>query len=54
LVFNGQLAPAREALERSLQMNPQQAFAAGWLGVILLLEGQPAAALPAFERSTAE
>jgi hypothetical protein len=36
-----------------LEINPQQAFASGWLGIALVVEGKPAQALAAFERSTA-
>jgi TolB-like protein len=50
----GQFGPARDALNRSLEVNPKQAFAAGWLGIILMLEGRPADALESFNRSTAE
>jgi TolB-like protein/Tfp pilus assembly protein PilF len=53
-ISSGQLALAREALNRSLEINPEQNFAAAWLGVALVLDGQPAAALASFERSTAE
>ena len=54
LVSNGQFGPARDALERSLEINPEQAFAPGWLGVLLVVEGRPEAALPFFNRSTSE
>ncbi len=54
LLCNGQFGPARDALNRSLEINPEQAFAPGWLGVLLVLEGQSAAALPVFARSTSE
>jgi TolB-like protein/cytochrome c-type biogenesis protein CcmH/NrfG len=53
-IASGQLALAREALNRSLEINPEQNFAAAWLGVALLVDGQPAVALASFERSTAE
>lgn len=52
LVFSGQLSLAREALTRSLEISPEQAFAPYNLGVTLLLEHQPAAALAASQRST--
>ncbi len=54
LLENAQIGPAREALNRSLEINPDQANAGPWLGILLLLEGQPAAALGPFERSTFE
>jgi adenylate cyclase len=54
LFRTGQLEPARETLERSLELNPQQAFAPGFLGATLLLQGQAASALPMFEKSTSE
>ena len=49
-----QLKEAHEALNRSLEISPEQAFAPMWLGITLMLEGQPAAALAAFARSTSE
>ena len=54
LLCNGQFRPARDALNRSLEINPEQAFAAAWLGILLLLEGHPDEALKSFNRSTAE
>jgi serine/threonine-protein kinase len=42
----------REAFDRSLEINPQQAFAGLGLGIGLLIEGKPDAALRAFEKST--
>jgi TolB-like protein/Tfp pilus assembly protein PilF len=54
LVGAGQLNEAHEALNRSLEVNPDQTFAPYWLGIALLLEGQPAASLAAFQRSTSE
>jgi serine/threonine-protein kinase len=52
LVGAGRLKEAHEVLDRSLEVNPEQSFAPGWLGWVLLLEGQPAAALVASQRST--
>ena len=54
LICAGQFEQAHAAIDRSLEVNPEQAFAPGWLGIVLLLEGQPAAALAAFQRSTSE
>jgi tetratricopeptide (TPR) repeat protein len=54
LVSAGRLDEARAAAERSLEVNPEQAFAPGWLGFILLLQGQPTAALQVSARSTNE
>ena len=54
LVSAGRLDEARAAAERSLEINPEQAFAPGWLGFALLLQGQPTAALQSFARSTNE
>lgn len=54
LLGAGHLKEAREALDRSLEVNPEQAMAPSWLAVLLLVERQPAAALQAAQRSTAE
>jgi tetratricopeptide (TPR) repeat protein len=54
LIALGRYAEARAALERSLQVNAVQSFAPGWLCVDLILEGQPAAALAAGQRSTSD
>ena len=54
LLCNGQPEPAREALNRSLEINPEQALAPGWLGILLILKGKPAAALAVLNRSTSE
>ncbi len=50
----GELGLAREALQRSLALQPQQAFAHFNLGNASLLQGRPAGALEDFERSTSE
>jgi TolB-like protein/Flp pilus assembly protein TadD len=54
LVSLGRFGPAREALERSLEINPEQTFAPASLSEILLLEGRPAEALVMARRSSAE
>ena len=54
LICAGRLDEGRAAIERSREINPEQSFAAGWLGTVLLLQGQPAAALEAFPRSTSD
>jgi serine/threonine-protein kinase len=53
LVCARQPLAAREALNRSLELNPEQIFAANWLGDLALLEGRPAESLDWYERSTA-
>jgi tetratricopeptide (TPR) repeat protein len=53
LLASGDRNGAYQALNRSLEINPQQAFAAGWLGIGLVMEGRAAEALATFERSTA-
>jgi TolB-like protein len=52
LISGGQLGPAREALDRSLEINPTQASPAVHLAVILLLEKRPAEALAISQRSS--
>lgn len=52
--FRGDLDEAKTALNRSLEIAPDQVYAPANLGIVLLLEGRPAEALDAFERSTAE
>jgi len=54
LIGAGRLDEAREALNRSLEINPEQAFAPGWLGIALLLQSQPQAALAIAQRSTSD
>jgi TolB-like protein/Tfp pilus assembly protein PilF len=54
LICAGRLDEARAALDRSLEINPEQAFAPGWLGLLQLLQGQPDVALQSFQRSTNE
>lgn len=50
----GDMASARAALERARELSPDGPFVWHFLGVTSLLEGQPAAALAAFERSPGE
>jgi TolB-like protein/tetratricopeptide (TPR) repeat protein len=52
LLVSGDYKGMHAALDRSLEITPQQAFAAGWLGIGLVIEGKPADALVAVERST--
>lgn len=40
LLSAGNLDAARDALERSLEVNPEQAFAPAWLGVLYLIPAQ--------------
>jgi hypothetical protein len=42
LLFRGNVTPARQVLERSLQMNPRQADAAKMLAAIYLASGDGA------------
>jgi tetratricopeptide (TPR) repeat protein len=52
LIAAGRLKEARDAVNRSLEVNPDHAYAPYWFATIFLLEGQPAAALEAAGRST--
>lgn len=54
LVGQGKLGPAREALGRSLEISPEQDFAAAYICVSYLLERRPGEALAISQRSTAE
>lgn len=54
LVGLGELAPAREVLNRSLELSPRQTFTAGYVGLAWLLEGKPEEALVANERASLE
>jgi TolB-like protein/Flp pilus assembly protein TadD len=54
LAANNQRGPAREAFNRSLEISPDQSFTAYNLSMTFLVDGQPAAALAAAERSTNE
>ena len=51
---SGQLETARIALEKSLQIAPEQNFAAAHLSIVNLLEKKPAEALEVAERSASE
>ncbi len=48
---SGQLKEARKALARAVEINPEHGFARFSLGVQALLEADPKAALPEFERA---
>jgi TolB-like protein/Tfp pilus assembly protein PilF len=50
----GETKLMRAALDRSLEVNPQQGFAGPWLGVGFLIEGKPEEALGAFGKSTSD
>jgi TolB-like protein/thioredoxin-like negative regulator of GroEL len=52
--FRGDYGGAREALERSLEINPEQSNTAAFLAYAMLLQGDPAGALPVARRSTVE
>jgi serine/threonine-protein kinase len=52
LAASGQVGPAREALNRSLEISPDQAFTPYPLGTTFLLEGNPAAAKDIYPRSS--
>ena len=54
LVSLGKLGPAREALNRSLEISPQQSYTAGYIALSYLLEGRPAEALAISQRSATE
>ncbi|MFL5366384.1 MAG: tetratricopeptide repeat protein [Myxococcales bacterium] len=54
LALDGQLAAAREAYNRSLEISPDQSFTPFQLGVTFLLDGQAERALAVFQRSTNE
>ncbi|MFN2548517.1 MAG: hypothetical protein ABR567_13875 [Myxococcales bacterium] len=54
LVCAGRYDEGRAAAERSLEINPEQNFAPGWIGFSLLLQGQPSAPVPFFARSRNE
>jgi TolB-like protein len=54
LLYQGQTAPGREALNRSLQLSPSQSFTSFNVALSLLLEGRPAEALAVTRGSTSE
>jgi serine/threonine-protein kinase len=54
LLASGESKLMREALNRSLEVSPDQVFAGHWLGIGLLIEGKADEALAAFGRSTEE
>jgi serine/threonine protein kinase/TolB-like protein/cytochrome c-type biogenesis protein CcmH/NrfG len=53
-VSHGDYLAGRESLQRSLEINPEQSWAASYLAFIFLLMGDPASALPMSQRATAE
>ena len=54
LALSGQRGPAREAFNRSLEISPDQSSTPYALSLSFLVEGRPAEALAASQRSTAE
>ena len=52
--FRGDYRAAREAMQRSLEINPQQSNAASYLAFTFLLTGDPASALPLSQRAANE
>ncbi len=54
LALQGQNAAARDAFQRSLEISPEQSYTPYQMGFMSLLEGQPAAALVTFQRSTSD
>ncbi len=54
LLESGQLGPGRDALNRSLEIEPKQSYAPYLLGISFLLDQKPAMAQAAFLRSTGE
>jgi TolB-like protein/cytochrome c-type biogenesis protein CcmH/NrfG len=50
----GDFGAAREALNRSLEISPDQSFTSFHLGTTFLLEGEPAAAMAIYPRSSNE
>ena len=54
LVFQRKLVAARGALNRSLQISPEQSYTPSMLGITFLLDGHPAEALKISQTSTHE
>jgi TolB-like protein/cytochrome c-type biogenesis protein CcmH/NrfG len=52
--FRGDYHAAREALQRALEINPQQSNTAAFLGFTFLVTGDPASGLPLSQRATIE
>jgi serine/threonine protein kinase/Tfp pilus assembly protein PilF len=52
--FQGDYLAARESLQRSLEINPEQTWAAAEIALTFLLMGDPASALPVSQRAAAE
>ena len=53
-LFGGNTAASREAMNRSMEISPQQAYTPNGIMISFLIEGRPAEALQASQRSTAE
>jgi TolB-like protein/tetratricopeptide (TPR) repeat protein len=54
LLMSGQVRPAREALDRSLEINPDDRVSGFWLSAAGFLEHDPTAALGVAQRSASE
>ena len=54
LVMQGKLGSAREILNRSLEISPEQSYTADWIVISLLLEGHPQEGLAGARRSSLE
>jgi TolB-like protein/Tfp pilus assembly protein PilF len=54
LLMSGQIGPAREALNRSLQINPDDRVSGFWLTALCLLERDPTASMAVAQRSPSE
>lgn len=54
LVMLGKLGPAREILNRSLEISPEQSYTADWIVMSLLLDGHPQEALAGTSRASLE
>jgi TolB-like protein/Tfp pilus assembly protein PilF len=52
--FRGDYRAAREAMQRSLEINPEQSNTASYLAFTFLVTGDPASALPLSQRATVE
>jgi tetratricopeptide (TPR) repeat protein len=50
----GKLGPAREILNRSLEISPEQSYTADWIVMSLLLDGHPQEALAGTSRASLE
>jgi TolB-like protein len=52
--FRGDYGGARESFQRSLEINPEQSNTAAFVAYAMLLQGDPASALPTSQRATVE